>query len=215
MMNVSVISVGLAWAVPVKPDTLAWHLEAYEDSFPKLHTLRLCHRYGKGPKAHITKLPLEILRFVEDFVLDKDRRAYEYRFHGNDWEDAFYHFESRCQPIDHADGDPYEIFREADLVLDAVCEDCLSDDTLDDECPKCKDLRTQGMNEMMCDGYIDWRYDRCDNMRVRWREMIDQTANGKFVKYDKVRYSLVGTQPSINANTRHNDFPQPTLLTMC
>ena len=64
----------MEWAVPVRPDELGAHLEAYEQSLPRLLTLRLCHRYGQGPDVYITKLPPELLLQVEEFVIAADRK---------------------------------------------------------------------------------------------------------------------------------------------
>jgi hypothetical protein len=58
----------LSWAMPVSPDWLGHRLEAYSNSLAIMNTLRLCHRFGQGPSATITKIPVEILCMIEDMV---------------------------------------------------------------------------------------------------------------------------------------------------
>lgn len=93
-MDLTTVSPTVTWAVPVKPDELGWHLERYKEILPKLIALRLCHRFGKGPNAHITRIPPEILGAIETMCFDPNYRAY-----WNNWSECFEHFEGRCAPI--------------------------------------------------------------------------------------------------------------------
>ena len=129
----------MEWAIPVRPDELGAHLEAYERSLPTLYTLRLCRRYGQGPASHITKIPLELLWKVEDFVIAADRKP-----GWNEWKDALYHYESRCHPKDHFD-EPYRLFPkwmfdEASHIT--ICADCARRDLRDPfkQCDKQRDV---------------------------------------------------------------------------
>lgn len=67
----------LAWSVPVAVDTLAAHLDAYarlhHPHKGELRTLRLCHRYGQGASATITRLPVELLAHIEDYLTNDVR----------------------------------------------------------------------------------------------------------------------------------------------
>jgi hypothetical protein len=86
--------------VPVRPDLLGPHLKAFEEAVPVLRTLRLCHRFGKGPDVHINKLPAELELLIEQFSLEP-RRCKSSDFQKNDWKYDFRCFESRCSPLFH------------------------------------------------------------------------------------------------------------------
>lgn len=56
-------------AVPVRPDQLGGRLDAFQKILPALHALRMCHRFGRGPDVHVTKLPVEIEQIIEELVV--------------------------------------------------------------------------------------------------------------------------------------------------
>lgn len=63
---------------------------------PKTQALRLCNRFGKGPKARITTVPEELISAIEEYMLSHARfRATIFI------EEQFKCFESQCQPADH------------------------------------------------------------------------------------------------------------------
>ena len=176
-MNMSVISAGLAWAVPVKPDQLGAALQAYKEILPSLMALRLCHRLGKGEAVHITKLPPEILHHIESMMFD--RRDTGPRA------ESFEHYEGRCQPIDHLYDDRYLDMR--DEFLDQLCADCQEFGVEDCE-NDCYEKQTELANEYLV-GDLDfplWRDGEC--YRSTWENLVDQKQpNGHFVQYDEVR----------------------------
>ncbi|KAK5719754.1 hypothetical protein LTR17_015205 [Elasticomyces elasticus] len=93
---------GLAWGTPVKPDQLINSLAAYKTALPILKTLRLVHRFGTGPQVHITKLPVEMLLLIEDFVIATRRKAQDLNaWPPYDIESDFACFESKCEPRHH------------------------------------------------------------------------------------------------------------------
>lgn len=98
-MDLTIVSPTVKWALPVRPDELGWHLEVYQKTLPALTTLRLCHRFGKGPDAHDTKLPFEILDAIETILCDPKHRAYQDYVRWDNWVESFEHFEGRCAPI--------------------------------------------------------------------------------------------------------------------
>jgi len=63
----------VAWAVEVEPAHLGAHLETYTKLLPTIETLRLCHRFGKGPDAQVCRLPVELLSSIEGFVVRECR----------------------------------------------------------------------------------------------------------------------------------------------
>lgn len=179
-MDMSVLSAGLAWAMPVRPDDLGSHLKAYKKCLPALSALRLCNRYGKGPTAHITKLPVELLQEIEGHV-------FQHVLHGvtGDWKWVFRHFESRCEPLDHAE-DPTVMYDVKEDFED-LCDKCHDD--AGTNCEVCDPKVEEYMNECMMEN-IAWRFDTCQPLRDEWEAKIDQRPNGRFVKYDEVCYSI-------------------------
>lgn len=89
-------NIGVAWALPVKVEVLGAHLEAYHLLHPIRNTIRLCNRYGQGPEAHITKLPIEMLDHIEAFLTQAYRDIILPQ-----WRKDFRCWEDRCEPIDH------------------------------------------------------------------------------------------------------------------
>lgn len=85
-------------ATPVRPDIFLERFSAYNDVFPQITQLRLCHRFGQGSDAIITKLPEELLVEIEEqltaIAFDSAAKEASYRA-------AFRCYESRCQPLDH------------------------------------------------------------------------------------------------------------------
>ena len=175
------VSAGLAWAVPVRPDDLGAHLQAYKTDVPVLNGLRLYHKYGKGKAAHITKLPSELLLAVEGHIFQCALDEFS-----GQWKWLFSHYESRCEPfIDHCE-DPSVLYDLKDDYPDELCEACKTFDG--SECTAgCDEKVMQLMNERCVSGdTYDWRFESCEPERTRWEEMIDQSAEGDFVEYDKV-----------------------------
>ncbi|TKA83210.1 hypothetical protein B0A55_00658 [Friedmanniomyces simplex] len=79
------LEAGIAWATPVEPDELVAHLAAYTKVLPIIRTLRLAQRFGQGPRAYITKLPLEIEQAVEGLIIRSEcNQAKKGAFHKYD-----------------------------------------------------------------------------------------------------------------------------------
>ena len=176
-MNMSVISAGLAWAVPVKPDQLGAALQAYKEILPSLMALQLCHRFGKGEAVHITKLPPEILHHIESMMFDR-------RYTGS-WAEFFEHYEGRCQPIDHLYDDRYLDMR--DEFIDHLCADCQEFGAEDCE-NDCYEKQTELANEYLMEDLDFGLGGDADCYRSIWEDMIDQKQpEGRFVQYDEVR----------------------------
>lgn len=182
----SVVEAGLVWGAPVRPDLLGLHLEAYEKTLPTFNALRLCQRFGKGPDAHITRLPNELLKAIEDLIFEEylsrwpeDKGA---------WETNFLHFERRCEPLDHLVDDYLDWFENVqDDLPRPLCDSCVEDGAFcNEECEKgCKDMVDRCVNECLIDEY-EYVNNECDWHRNAWRKSIDQEPNGNFSKYDKV-----------------------------
>jgi hypothetical protein len=180
-MDLTVKSAGIAWAVPLKPDQLGRHLEVFKKCLPGLHALRLCHRFGKGPDVHVTKLPPELLLAVEQATFDPESLLFS-----DNWKETFKHFESRCEPIDHVYDDHYlELRDEFSYTWCAYCKEYDSHLCKDG----CEAKTTELANEVVDDDG-EWRYEDCEEYRSTWLSMISQKSDGRFVEYDEVRFSI-------------------------
>lgn len=90
------LDLGLAWSVEVPVAKLGAHLQAYYQLQPTIRTLRLCNRYGQGPKAAIVSLPPELISEIEGYLIEDERKK-----HRKHWETDFRCFQGLCKPIDH------------------------------------------------------------------------------------------------------------------
>ncbi|KAK3706662.1 hypothetical protein LTR37_012671 [Vermiconidia calcicola] len=182
MADMSLVKAGIVWAMPVRPDLLGDRLEAYAKSLPVLQALRLCHRFGTGSQVHVTKLPTEILLSVEDIVLHHHRNGWK-RY---DWSDAFAHFESRCEPMEHIH-DPYDLIYDIRCEYrDQLCETCQAEDG-EEECDQdCDSIVHQKANECLASDGFEWRYGVCETQRDKWLTAINQHPGKNFAKYDEI-----------------------------
>lgn len=182
-MALSSFNAGLFWAVPVSPALLGLHLETYKKALPTLQALRLCHRFGVGPQVHIKKLPTEIELLIEDHIFEANKSEVR-----TSWVGSFRHFESRCEPIDHALETYYNIFGDVadeDEVQEMLCEKCRKDGCSSDCGNDCVQLVDEHINEGLYEG-DDRQLDCCMEERDMWEALINQAPDGEFAKYDKV-----------------------------
>lgn len=171
---------GVTWGMPVKADVLVQQLQKYA----QIRTLRLCHLFGRGPDAHVSKLPVEVRLLIENLVMESTSEA------SAEAAIAFYHFENKCEPVDHLTPEAY-----SDLASDmqrrfklTICEECQADlaanvvlSCTSERCD-CKAKVEGKMNRWLKDEpeiVAD-----CETMAKRWRKIIDQ--EGEFAKYDEV-----------------------------
>ncbi len=198
MMDSYSVSAGLVWATPVRPDQLGHHLEKYKKLLPVIQTLRLCHRFGKGPDVHITELPTEVEQKIEDTIFQyalKEPQVNQY-YDEDSWYTDFEHFEGRCSPSDHL---AFMFFddRYLDVMderVEVACETCAEElehmFEFSSECTSgCTDKweRAAGdiMSEMSEHG-CDWELDLCQSSSKAWQKRIDQKPGGAFTQYDEV-----------------------------
>jgi hypothetical protein len=87
--------------VLVKPVDLLCNLDAFRKAIPTIHALRLCNQYGNGQGAGITKLPKELIGFIEEELLVSLRQEETRDGHG--WAKKFGCFGRTCSPRDHID----------------------------------------------------------------------------------------------------------------
>ncbi|KAK3073107.1 hypothetical protein LTR53_005588 [Teratosphaeriaceae sp. CCFEE 6253] len=201
---------GLAWATPVKPDKLLAHVDAYAKVLPVLHALRLAHRFGKGPHAHITKLPVEIELAIEDLIITAERGAYNYVWH--DMRCDFACYESECAPSQHYEEEMSPLW---DAASDAVtlCATCTAYGVYDgackekcDEktairCAKCQVRLGRDDCERTCqavyeeaveetaaesDSFLDTHLRSAD----RWTALISRSQSGELVNVLRTHFGL-------------------------
>lgn len=116
------VHAGLVVGMPVCPESLLEQLHKYEDALPVLRTLQLCHRFGRGPDVHISKLPVEVRLLIEDFLVKMaPGRAKEIA-------KALMHFENRCDILDHVGDENYrELMSDIrETVHERLCDKCQS-----------------------------------------------------------------------------------------
>lgn len=168
------VNATIAWAVPVRPDVLGEHLQAYERSLGAITAFRLCSRYGTGEDVHVTKLPAELASYIEDLIFD------HHRANASSWQESFCHFEGRCDLMDHVEfGDEY--VKAWEKRFDELCDECKANDAEEEECESCRDKICDGMTDVVLDSG-DWRQD-CEERQSGWEKLI---AGEMFNKCQKV-----------------------------
>ncbi|KAI6889708.1 hypothetical protein KC359_g251 [Hortaea werneckii] len=207
------LDAGLAWAVPVQPDTLGAHLEAYAAGLPAATALRLCHQFGTGPEAHITRLPRELVLLIEEHV-----HAANWHLRSKpdcEWRSSFTCFQSRCEPQKHkGDWSAYS------AVLDSYmreCDHCTKNtmydnkcpyrcpDELNKVCPACAENKGPEACHRTCRGRREFEVNQVlwnhaafleqheMNKRV-WMEKIRQGPASHFAKYDRILLQHFGLE---------------------
>ncbi|KAF7187280.1 hypothetical protein HII31_11368, partial [Pseudocercospora fuligena] len=193
--------------VPVRPDKLGRKLEDYAKVAPLLNALRLCHRFGRGPNVHITKLPMELEQEIERLIIRQSKHSYYF----DSWADKFRHYEGRCAPLDHGEdcwSPLYDSIEDFDSCTMCVDEDhyydtakCLlrcSENTVDkcstctqkvdhEDCERTCDFKKDVMmNEMAEEWLMESDRDPFETDCKGWELSINQSPKGAFVKYDKI-----------------------------
>jgi hypothetical protein len=105
--------------MPVRIDKAGAHLEAYIETLPTINALRLCSRFGSGPQCHVSKLPVELVKTIERFIVEPVREEKLYL-----WSTPYRCFELRCDIIDD------HFTREEQHELFHRYEKCKSPDTV-------------------------------------------------------------------------------------
>lgn len=135
-------------------DELGAHLEAYARTLPTITTLRLCNRFGTGDDCHISRLPVELVKLIEDHIIEPERKdALEI------WSQTLKCGEGRCEPFKHyGDEDLYRFYHST--------YGCLNDGCKTDH-PQINNLDECYHYECVGDKCPAWRYDRDSNSKIR------------------------------------------------
>ncbi|KAI9876642.1 MAG: hypothetical protein M1830_006042 [Pleopsidium flavum] len=179
----------LAWGMPVKADILGAHLAAYLECKPVVQTLRLCHRFGKGPQAFITNLPLEIVDLVEGMLFDESRKT-----HRMEWGKEFRCYEDMCAPVEHYTEDRLEELRQ-DMALSGC--DCGGE---------CLDGHEERFDEML--GDLEERYEVHFSRFHLWEERVERS--GDFKMFNDLLKADFGLEASLS-NHFLDDFVKTTI----
>ena len=188
-----------AWALPVKVEVLGAHVEAYCDILPTLYTVRLCNRYGKGPNAHITKLPVEMVHHIEAFLVQAKRATVLPQ-----WVQDFRCWTGKCKLIDHLDDAAIlELYneRKRDWTPGSLEFD-EEDEERDEESAFYRAYNkmitpdkvvTPSIRECIADMTDSWadegEYDPCVG-QDRWRARVGQPTSLERGKFDQYRVIL-------------------------
>ncbi|KAK3674999.1 hypothetical protein LTR78_004932 [Recurvomyces mirabilis] len=217
------LSAGLAWAVPVNPATLIDHAHAYLKVASRLHTLRLCHRFGKGDGVHIARLPIEIEQMIETCITQAQVRKGSMSL----WDCGldFECFQSECSPKQHCseatpllesaeDGLEYcTVCAEESIWADtyARCEKRCNAQTVT-KCDECKKQLTEDCTRgcraeyeeaanMVCADTTLFFEDHLDH-KSAWRARITQGPQGGFRQYDEIINKAFGLEVHFIDTTR-------------
>ncbi|KAI6822601.1 hypothetical protein KC340_g12133 [Hortaea werneckii] len=208
------LDAGLAWAVPVRPDTLGAHLEAYAAGLPAITALRLCHQFGTGPEAHITRLPRELVLLIEEHV-----HAANWHLRSKpdcEWRSSFTCFQSRCEPREHkGDWSAYS------AVVDSYmreCDHCTKNTMYDNKCPyrcpdelnrfcpacaedkspeachaTCRGRRESELNQVLSNHAATF-FEQHEMNKRTWMDKIRQGPASRFAKYDRILLQHFGLE---------------------
>ncbi|KAI6793218.1 hypothetical protein KC332_g12521 [Hortaea werneckii] len=174
----------VAWAVPVKVEVLGAHLEAYINLQPTINTLRMCHRFGKGNDVAITRLPVELLSEVEEYLVARERRKTR-----KAWNADFRCFQLKCQRKDHfTQSELDEVVQEYEEELEEHhrlydCEGSCCDSEVDTEDEKDIDeeVGESAADDDEDEEVDDDAYDEMTNAMLR--DYIDESY--RYVHYDR------------------------------
>ncbi|KAF2806201.1 uncharacterized protein BDZ99DRAFT_91948 [Mytilinidion resinicola] len=204
---------GVAWAVPVDIARLGPHLEAYMEAKPAMDALRLCHRFGTGQKAYITKLPMELIAMIENELQKASRKS-----KAKCWKEDYLCFQDCCTLEDHFSDEEteelYDICRselglarhrsECDGGKTCKCKE--GGDSLDSEYDDFSD--DEAVGDMVVDMMIEsgTRYEvHFERCRLWQKRTNKNCSSGPFEKVQQVLKSDFG----LSATTFHQRIKHP------
>ena len=96
---------------------LGAHLEAYINTLPVVNAIKLCNRYGRGENVGISKLPVELVLCVAEYIVqdERDRQL-------SIWTRDFQCFQLLCKPENHKSGSQLQAIDEMLHDDDPECE---------------------------------------------------------------------------------------------
>ncbi|KAK4545957.1 hypothetical protein LTR36_002521 [Oleoguttula mirabilis] len=192
-------SINLIWAVSVDPVQLGAHLESYIKLQPTFTAFRLCWTFGNGPQAFLHRLPIELVKCIEDLLTAEARLPAE-----EEWSSDYECFIGACRPLNHV----RECYREElSYAYDKGPDTHLCDDSCSGEwCTKIvedMDDWLKGLGEA-----DDWA--ECDEhaaIQRRWYERFISEASGKDIFFH-THQELIRRQFGLSIFTCHTKFAE-------
>ncbi|KAK3638332.1 hypothetical protein LTR56_013161 [Elasticomyces elasticus] len=178
----------LAYVVQVNAAHLVTHIEAEAQLYPVTETLRLCHIFGTGDDALITRLPKELVDMIEDELVAESVSTRTQRQEAATKMSEC--FGQRCSPLDdHASEDTIlEIVNETFTRWGEETVDSLLDDRVD------------GAKAYMRDNSYEWEEDFWHESHAskieEWQKLVGRLGSderGSFTKHQdfiRKRYGL-------------------------
>lgn len=90
----------LAWAMSVNVVTLVANLSAQIKLQPAIDTIHLCNRFGTGEHAFIAKLPVELIKYLEESFIEQERQK-QHKYYAACLRCRM----GRCRPVEHLERD--------------------------------------------------------------------------------------------------------------
>lgn len=90
----------------MRVEQLGAHVEAYVATLPTITTLRLCNRFGTGNDCHVSRLPVELVKLVEELIVEPEREKAL-----STWSRQHRCYEERCTPFDHFSETKEEVYQ--------------------------------------------------------------------------------------------------------
>ncbi|THY48373.1 hypothetical protein D6C98_06761 [Aureobasidium pullulans] len=174
----------LVWGIPVRISDLLCSVDAFHKAIPTIQTLRLCNQFGQGEDARITKLPKELIGFIEEELLAIHRQEEECRDRG--WAEKYRCFEGSCRPSQHSIEMDSSMFDEA---IEELYEEHPEWRYMDDETvhPKDYDELLQAKFDEKRDEYFD---DICFDNKFEWPSDIKKHIASKGNKVVRKHFGL-------------------------
>ncbi|KAK4891742.1 hypothetical protein LTR27_009750 [Elasticomyces elasticus] len=166
----------LAYVVQVNAAHLVTHIEAEAQLYPVTETLRLCHVFGTGDDAHITRLPKELVDMIEDEVVAESVSTRTQRQEAASKMSEC--FGQKCSPLeDHASKETQlAIVNEAFTRWGEPTVDSLLDDTVDGAKAEIRDD---------CDDWEEdlWHEDHANKIE-EWQELVGRLGGDEHGIYE-------------------------------
>ena len=170
----------------MRVEQLGAHLEAYVATLPTITTLRLCNRFGTGNDCHVNRLPVELVKLVEEQIVEPERERALLT-----WSRQHRCYEERCTLFDHYSETQEEVYQIYHALYGCVDDkDCGVDEHSfcghgkceGNQCPAWKfDQKSDyAVAEQICrdDGLPEWT-EVCSDQTEEWQQNI-----GRFAGHD-------------------------------
>lgn len=144
----------LTLALPVHAAQLGVHLQVYLDTLPALNTIRACNRFGKGPRCHINKLPVELVQSIVHYhIMSIRKESLE------TWMSELRCYEGTCNLSDHHSREElFEVHEE--LVSERSC--------------RCADRENPSDDNLVdCTGACEGTYEIHESNRSDWKGQVE------------------------------------------